>query len=227
MSTHISNPSKTSKESSRKVKVEKKRIDETRYTLKKREVRNLESYQQALLLALVNKFCGFTLEHPGKRSKVTASMPRLYSLQFPTETIEIKQLAQKYCEEVSNKEEKNGISKSTSLRRFEKNKRVYVENLLFDICLELGFWFDSKPSRKSQKSLQIERICSIYYKGILLFSQEKVLKIGKEINTYIMSKLVNEKKSNFKICDNELIKFLDDSAKKYSTRYTSAIIHMC
>ncbi|ELP89682.1 hypothetical protein EIN_452820 [Entamoeba invadens IP1] len=178
-------------------KLEKRKQDEMKYTQKKREMRDLESYQQALLLALLNTNFGFSIEHPGKKSKVTATSPRLVSLFSGNEEIELGKVAKEQCELVMEEEIKKGLGQATALRRFEKNKRVFTQNLLFDICSEVGFYLESKPSRKSKKSKQIERIRKIGINGKTVFTQDDIVLIGKKLNEILIQKIVKEKKCVF------------------------------
>ncbi|KAL7718608.1 TATA-binding protein-associated phosphoprotein [Entamoeba marina] len=128
-----------------------KKRDETKYTEKKREMRNYESYQQAMMLALLNPYCSFSIEHPVKKSKVTTSMPKVLSLHFDTEDIDVIKLAETQCKLILKNEIENGVYAKTALRRYEKNKRVFIQNFIFDVCLEKGFTFDSFLTRKSKK----------------------------------------------------------------------------
>ncbi|BFU20696.1 hypothetical protein EHI8A_024110 [Entamoeba histolytica HM-1:IMSS-B] len=168
--------------------------DEAKYTLKKREMKNLESYQQAALLCLMNSKCSFSVEHPGKQSKVTVTMPRLVNLYIDKQEIEVAKLADTQSQLIMKKEVAGGVSQTTSTRRYEKNKRIFTQNFLFDLCLEYGFWFESKPSRKSKKSHQMERITRIYYKDTYLMNQTKMMELGKAVNSFLFSNIINDKR---------------------------------
>ena len=162
-------------------------------------MKNLESYQQAVMLSLINNFCSFTIESPGKHSKVTVTTPRLVLMNINGQDIDVNTLALNQSQQIMKNELSSGLSQSTAMRRFEKNKKIFTENFLFDTCLEYGFLFESKPSRKSQKSQQLERIYHIYYNMKHLMDQNLLVKIGKELNDYFFSILEKEKRVTFKI----------------------------
>ena len=204
---HENNISYQSQTSSGEKKI-KGRKDEAKYTIKKREMKNLESYQQAVMLALINAKCSFTIESPGKHSKVTVTMPRLTSLTLNNQEIDISQLALHQSQMIMKTETDEGLSQTTALRRFEKNKKIFTENFLFDTCLELGFWFDSKQSRKSKKSQQMERIFDIFYGSKHIMDQTKLLQLGSELNTFFFSQLTLDKKVTFEINHPKIIEIL-------------------
>lgn len=156
----------------------------------------MESCQQALLIILLNDVCGFTIEHPGKQSKVTATMPKLLVLHFVNEDIDIHSLAEQQCRLVMEREIENGLQRGTASRRYEKNKKIFSQNFLFDVCLECGFRFSSKPSRKSKKSQSMERVIEILYKE-RSFQRKEILEMGTHINIFLLSHVIGERKVTF------------------------------
>ena len=189
-------------------KKEKYKKDEAKYTMKKREMKNLESYQQSVLLGLINHFCSFTIENPGKHSKVTVTTPRLVSITLNDEVIEVNKLALNQSLQIMENELSSGLNQSTANRRYEKNTKILIENFLFDTCLEQGFLFESKPSRKSQKSQQLERIYNVYFNMKHIMDQNLLLKIGNDLNEFFFSSLEKEKRITFERNDDQIISIL-------------------
>ncbi|ELP92934.1 hypothetical protein EIN_313260, partial [Entamoeba invadens IP1] len=159
--------------------------NDPKYLTQKKLVKDLETYQEAVLVGLLNSFCSFTISRPRKQCSVALSSAKIKSIHFPTETIEISKLADEKFKPIYEEELRKGVAKPTAFRRYEKNKRIFIHNLLFDIALELGFFFDSKLSRKSAKTYSIERIERIYYMGKLVFSLDQMVVKGSMINSYL------------------------------------------
>ncbi|KAL7713796.1 TATA-binding protein-associated phosphoprotein [Entamoeba marina] len=192
-------------------KVDKKielKKNERKYVIKKREMKNYESYQQAMILGLLNQYCGMTIEQPTKVSKVTISSPKVITLHFDTEDINIQRIAETQCKLILEEEIQKRISNKTAMRRYEKNKKIFIQNFLFDICLEKGICFNSFLSRKSNKSQQIERISSIHYNINSFITQNQLISKGKAINTYLLSLIQSDKRITIPKCDNTLLKHI-------------------
>ncbi|KAL7718815.1 TATA-binding protein-associated phosphoprotein [Entamoeba marina] len=124
----------------------------------KRDTKNFESIQQAILIGLLSKFGSFTLLRPLKRSKVTFQTIKVESVSFSNDTININELVEQHCKQRYEMELSNGISIEKVKRRFDKNRFVFLSNLLLDLSLEFGYFFDTKMSRNTGGSIQLEKI---------------------------------------------------------------------
>ena len=142
--------------------------------------------QQGILLSLLNKHCGFTLKKQKKKAKVTSAYPKVSKLYFDNETIDVQQLADTICRPVYQ-EECNSSKVQTAMRRFEKNKKIFVQHLLIDLLREKGYYFESKLARKSTKTYRLERIERIYYGKDLIVDFASIIEKGSNINAYFNS----------------------------------------
>ena len=71
------------------------------------------------------------------------------------------------------------------MRRFGKNKKIFVQHLLIDILREKGFEFKSTLARNTGKTLRLERIEQIYYNGQLFMDFDVFIERGTVINSVI------------------------------------------
>ncbi|ELP93226.1 hypothetical protein EIN_055510 [Entamoeba invadens IP1] len=165
-----------------------------KYLKTKKENQNFEVYQQAMLIALINSQASVVLERPMKYSKINITSPRISKIIFsPTDEINVSQLVDKHCKSVFAKEISEGIPESTALRRLEKNRKVFVQNLLIDITRELDFEISSVMARKSGKAMQVERISMIYFSGNCLYNKNEIVKMGNLLNQSFIERTKCEK----------------------------------
>ncbi|ELP91389.1 hypothetical protein EIN_154560 [Entamoeba invadens IP1] len=162
-----------------------------KYLNQKNDLKSFESIQQGVLLALLNTFCDFSLELPTKLSTVTLNNPRLVSLVIGDEEINVKRLSERMYADSFICEMQRGVKEETCVRTYEKKKRIFINNFLVDVALELGFVFDSKYSRKSRQTLQLERVQRIFKDGQLVMDRDDIIKRGKAINKYLFSLVSN------------------------------------
>ncbi|EAL44105.1 hypothetical protein EHI8A_138260 [Entamoeba histolytica HM-1:IMSS-B] len=156
----------------------RKEYNDLKYIIKKKVIKDLECYQESILIALLNQFCGITICRPRKQCSVALCCAKVQTIHVNSESIEVMKLAEQRFKPIYDQDIKDGIAKATSFRRFEKNKRIFVHNFLFDLALEFGFFFDSKLSRKSTKTDSIERIQRVYFRGKLIIELEEVVEKG-------------------------------------------------
>ncbi|ELP89136.1 hypothetical protein EIN_484780 [Entamoeba invadens IP1] len=161
---------------------------------KERQFKNQQAYQESYLLALLNQFFSITLERPGKQSKMTSSMPIVLSLELNGDNYDIKAMAEKQCDLIQKEEVRNGVSEKTVSRRYKKNVTAFMQTYLFDFCEQLGFVFDSKRSKQSNKTLQVERIENVYFNGNLVATKDEVLEKGRSISQFLFERVDGKKK---------------------------------
>ncbi|ELP91356.1 hypothetical protein EIN_153930 [Entamoeba invadens IP1] len=182
-----------------------------RYIVNKRNLQNYETMQHAILIGLLNSFCEFVVKKPRKQTIVRHCMPKLKLIRINGEELEVMKMADDHCRPMYDEECKRGMNKQTAFRRYEKNKKIFVINILYDIALELGFFFDAKLSRKTDKSLRIDRIQKVFYKGQYLMNITDLLQVGENINDYINSLLAKDNKA--------ILGIGDKSIQGYFSRY--------
>ena len=161
-------------------------MDQNAFFKCKNDYKEFYVVQQGVLLSLLNNYCNIILTHQKKQSIVTSSFPLLLMLQFDEEDhIDIQELADKICRPLYEKELQSVNKRQTAVRRFEKNKKNFIQHLLIDLLREKGFVFQSKMSRKSSKTQQLERIEKIYFNGKCLMDFHEFILKGYTINTLI------------------------------------------
>ncbi|ELP86228.1 hypothetical protein EIN_111520 [Entamoeba invadens IP1] len=168
-----------------------KRNKTSKYTIQKKMVKDLECYQESILVYLINNFCSITIARPRKQSTVALCCAKVKILHFKNGEIDVMNLAESRLRPTYLKEIEDGIAKPTAFRRYEKNKKIFVHNFLFDIALELGFTFDSKLSRKSEKTFSIERFERIFFKGKEVFNLQQIVTEGGIITDHLFDLVAN------------------------------------
>ncbi|BFU20054.1 hypothetical protein EHI8A_008410 [Entamoeba histolytica HM-1:IMSS-B] len=171
----------------------RRKEDLMRYSQNEKDMKNFECYEQAILLAILNPFCGFKLQKPFKQSITITSRPEVVCLYFDYEEIEIRRLAEQQCELFALQSTTQNVSEKTRMRRFSKNRSTFTLNFLYDICLEYGFFFNSVLSKKSKKCFQVERIHQIFYYNKLWYGYDEIVFLGQKLNSYLFS-LVRDQK---------------------------------
>ncbi|KAL7720691.1 hypothetical protein QTN25_001917 [Entamoeba marina] len=187
----------------------KRSSKDPKYVRNKRELRDYETFQQAILLGLLNQFCAITIKRPRKQTTVTTKNHVLVDLIFDKEKLEIAKLTEENCKPKYLSDIKAGMNVPAAFRRLDKNKRIYAQNLLIDICVEKGYFFNSKLARKSKKNLRLERIESIYFKSNYQMGLEDIINRGKCLNNYFCSLVEKEKKYTLTKNDEFITKLLD------------------
>ncbi|ELP91619.1 hypothetical protein EIN_205760 [Entamoeba invadens IP1] len=168
-------------------------------TLKERERKEHFTYQQSLLIALLNQHAKVTIKRPKKYSTHTSTIPMLFLIEVESSKIDVIALATKRCDLIKKDETAKGIPVQTVKRRFNKNVSAFLRNFLFDACFEFGFFFESKMSKNSMKSIQSEYIQNIYYNGCLIYTKDNILDLGKRIHCELMEKLTDKRTTSFEL----------------------------
>ena len=148
------------------------------------DYKDFYSYQQAILIAFVNTLCSVTVKRQRKRTTISTSLPEVLSLNFDTESIDVAELTQRICMP-SYEDSMKVLAKQTAFRRYEKNRKIFVQHLLMDILSENGFFFNSKLARKTDKTYRLERINEIFYDYKPIMNMEELIVRGNAINNYI------------------------------------------
>ncbi|EDR30001.1 hypothetical protein EDI_190600 [Entamoeba dispar SAW760] len=152
-----------------------------------REIRNYQSEQESVLLALLNKFYDITFTAHKKQSLVTVPFFRILTLDGPVDSIQFKELIERRITERLNAEVANGSSLKTALRRCENYRIVDSLHILTDILEVLGYNFSTHLSTGKKGTLKAESICGITsLTGNFLFNQEGISHLGTEVSKYIV-----------------------------------------
>ncbi|EDR25644.1 hypothetical protein EDI_055900 [Entamoeba dispar SAW760] len=165
-----------------------------KYMQNKRQMKDIETFQVTALLTLLSPYCGFVLEYPRKQTIVTATLPLVQSLVFPNETINLGELAENVCRPAFELNLKKGMKRDSAIRRYEKNRRTFIHNFLFDILLEKSYFFNSKLSRKTMKTFRFERIETIFFEQKPILNFEEMIILGKNAMSFFANSF-NEERS--------------------------------
>ena len=162
-----------------------------KYTLKKKLNKEYESCQQMFLLSLINSHFNVILCKGSKQS--LSSIPRIVKLLNDDDEVDFLNLVNQQCTALYQKDIKTNISMNTAQKRLEKNKRVFASNLLLDIALELGYSFTINTTRRTGRTIQLDRIEQVFYEGKYLYDHQDVINIGSKANNYFKEVLVDSK----------------------------------
>ena len=152
-------------------------------------LKNEISYQQAFLIMLLSEYFTITIKRQSKKCTITCPTPIIDTLTLEGVSIEVKELTQKQCELIAGSE---SLTNKTNQRRFSKNKQYFMQNFLIDSLREFGYYFHSKYSKPTSKTIRLERIKNVYINNILIYSQEDIKSIGKTVNEHLITMLQNE-----------------------------------
>ena len=183
----------------------KRSEDLNRKTFK--NVRNYIVEQQAVFVALLNKYAAITISRPIKKSTMTQQRIKIESISFPKETIDINDLVKQRSFTLYENDLKNGIPHKTAIRRLTQYKIMENQHLLSDILFEIGFRFTTYFTLGKNNTPKTEIVSSISKDG-LLFTKPKIIQIGNKINEYFCSSLKKEKSVTFSRNDDFLQSFL-------------------
>ena len=170
--------------------------------------KNFYSIQQGILIALANQIGSISIQKPRKSAKLTNTYPSVKTLHLHFEDVEIMQFTNDFCERLFTEQCNDVNKRQTAVRRFEKNKKVFMQNLLIDILAEKGFFFDSEMARQSKKTFRLERIQRVFYNGDLIINEDEFLMRGKLINDYLCSLFNENSVVTLNQCDEKLMSLL-------------------
>ena len=199
--------------------INKKVKDVLKYSQNEKETRNYECYQQAILIALVNQICGITLQKPFKQATSVVSKPEIISLEFEDYSIKLRVLGAQQYSYLSEHMDHKEVKQKTEQRRVLKNRSHFAINFLFDMCLENGYFFNSKLSKKSSKCTQVERIIDIYFNGTLVFDKQAIIQRGSLINNYLLNLTKDRADYTIKKGDCTLLNYLFKPVELLTVHY--------
>ncbi|ELP95023.1 hypothetical protein EIN_252470 [Entamoeba invadens IP1] len=146
-------------------------------------------FQQALLIALANQFCGFTIETPTKMAQITETLPNIIKMQAENDLVDVIGLAETQAKQLlqATKHTQISVKEKSLQRRIKKNITYFTQNLLIDFCIEHGYFFNSIYSKKSQKTFQVERVQEIFFGSTFLMRKNTIQSVGGCVNEYLLT----------------------------------------
>ena len=179
-------------------------------SLRDNELKNNMCYQQAVIVALVNQYCSITIQKASKESIITETAPIISEVIIDGSYIEIRRVAEELSIKMNLFKDRRQLKEKTVKRRTAKSASAYVNNYLIDILREHNYFFNSKMSKKSNKTFQLERIQAIFVSNEFLMDNDMIVKKGKVINEYLNNLCKLENKVVLKKNDIMISKLLNE-----------------
>ncbi|ELP92195.1 hypothetical protein EIN_381720 [Entamoeba invadens IP1] len=174
-----------------------------------REIRNYQSEQECVLLALLNQFYGLTFTPHKKQTLVTVPFFRILTIK-DKDTIYFKELIERRINERLNAEVVEGSSLKTALRRCENYRIVDTIHILADMLELKGFDFDVHLSTGKRGTLKAESIFGVRDQtDSFLFDQEQISNLGGEISKYLHSLASTDGICTLEKCDTTIKRILN------------------
>ncbi|ELP84650.1 hypothetical protein EIN_173150 [Entamoeba invadens IP1] len=161
------------------------------------EYKDFYVVQQAILIGFLNAYYGVSVSKQKKQTSVTTPFPILQSINFGNDQLDVQVLADKALSETYQRECAEVRKRQTALRRFEKNKKIFVQHLLIDLLEMKGFSFESNLARNTGKTLRLERISKVFFDGHIIMEFGDVISRGYAINNYLNNLVNNGKGQKF------------------------------
>ncbi|KAL7714178.1 TATA-binding protein-associated phosphoprotein [Entamoeba marina] len=156
--------------------------------LSSRKKRDQKAVQLSFLLFILNHHCSITYKKPKKKAKYTHQVFTIKTLSFDNETIQIGNFIYERCEKEYDNDRKNGLDVKKALRRHSNKRFVETTNMLVDICIEFGYFFDLKKSKRSKLCKPIDVIQLCYKNDKLLYNEQDIKSIGSDVSEYLLGK---------------------------------------
>ena len=166
-----------------------------RFKSKQIEMMNLQAELQAVLLAILSKYCTVSIGRPHRKSTLTIQFMKVTGLEFGNgdyiDTLNFiqRRSAEKAIDEVL----KEKTSRKTALRRVQSEKRMELMKFLEDVLMEFGWFVDSHIETADGYDGDV----NIFYNGKLFYSTEQIKSIGSQIGGLMFNKLNSNNKVIF------------------------------
>ena len=155
-----------------------------------------KTIQLCFYVYLLNKSNKVGIIKPMKCSKKTYQSYTVESIDTGKEVLQIEELLKARCQPQLDHDKELGLDLKKAMRRYSSKKIFECNNYLNDLCMEIGYFFNYKKSLNGNRENNMEIIDSVFFNYKLIFNQEQVMDIGKQIITYLGIKL----KGNYNNC---------------------------
>ncbi|ELP91644.1 hypothetical protein EIN_206310 [Entamoeba invadens IP1] len=161
---------------------------------KSRDVRALQTAQECICIALLNKYCSFSFKQPAKKSTVAPQFLRICKVTFSVgDEVDFEDIVKKRCLRVLQDDIIAGIPSKTAQRRFETNKKTEMIHLLIDMLREFGYFFQTRMTVGKSGTVKAENIIEIWKSGIKMFGCKDIEEKGVKVSKYLADQGKNEK----------------------------------
>ncbi|ELP85433.1 hypothetical protein EIN_087450 [Entamoeba invadens IP1] len=167
----------------------------TRPNKTSREIRNYQTLQQAVLIALLNQYAEVVFKQPAKKSVTTYQFMRIKSIKFtPQNTIAFNEFLKRRCVEHYTFDITNNTPMKTAKRRYQTNKKTDGIHLLMDLLTECGYFFVTKLTEGKSGTVKLDNIIQILKDGKTVVEKNELCKIGETVNEMLTKWLENSGK---------------------------------
>ena len=152
--------------------------------VKERRFKDEFCYQNCFLIAILNRYFGFHLKAPSKRTVKTHSSPIIQSLVVNGELIEIEKYILHNAKKVFELFQHGGMKLEQGQRhKVENCKNLMTSTYLIDALCEFGFFTESTYGYR-HRIVQYEFIERLFYKSKLIFTKKEIMEYGMKLNDY-------------------------------------------
>ncbi|KAL7719488.1 TATA-binding protein-associated phosphoprotein [Entamoeba marina] len=157
-----------------------------------KDVRNYQTEQECVYLAMLSNYFDLTIQAPSKRCVVTSPFFRMTSVSNGEDCIMLNDLINRRVTERLTVEVESGVSKKTALRRSETYKITETLHILMDLLLEFNHFFQTRLTTGKKGTTKTETTYRIFNNGKFMMGQDEISKRGKLINNFISSLEVSD-----------------------------------
>lgn len=155
------------------------------------EHRNYQSYQQSVLIALINKYGDVVIRKEKKRSNKTVPFYTIQTIIFGSnDKINFDDYIQRRCTEKKTSDILNGINEKTATRRYKTNKITEVLHTLIDLLMIRDEELEISSTRYKAGITRTETMIGFYVERER-YGENEIKTIGNQINQYLQQLLVN------------------------------------
>ncbi|KAL7712429.1 TATA-binding protein-associated phosphoprotein [Entamoeba marina] len=170
----------------------KKQHNECKCYYSFKDVRNYQTEQECVYLALLSQYFDIIIQAPNKRCVVTSPFFRMLSVSSGNDVIGINDFINNRVTERLGIEIESGVSRKTALRRSETYKITETLHILMDLLLEFNHFFQTRLTTGKKGTTKTETTYKIFSNGKFVMGQDEISKRGKLINNFISSLDVND-----------------------------------
>ena len=191
---------------SKKQNKEKKVKKEQDVNEAKTKSKNLEAFRVSMMIyALVKDGVKIDVKKPKKKSEKTFQTHTISRIITENLVIDVEEVKMKEA-----REHQAGDDSDQRPRRIEKNSWVFNNNILVDVCEKRGFDIGERGNpRIAVHTIQMKRIKQLTKEGICDVKLNEFEDYALAVDRYLKSKFGKDVKNV--ICDEELVKFVDDN----------------
>ncbi|EMH72711.1 hypothetical protein EHI8A_045680 [Entamoeba histolytica HM-1:IMSS-B] len=171
-----------------------------------RDKRNYKIALESVLIALLNRHFEIVLRKPKSKSTTTLSYIEIESIKRNNDSLQINTFVEERIKTLIEDQIKKGYKYSTIMSKSRRMKIEETNSLLVDLLTEEGYLFITKTIMKGTVIVD-----KIKYLESFSISYNDIILIGKQINEWIISKLINEQ-SILLILNNKMLSIF---LKKY------------